>query len=57
MPDRETVKAGLDKFIEQTDADELMINGMFYDHADRLRSYEIVADIRKGNIAKASANS
>lgn len=55
--DRETVKAGLDKFIEQTDADELMINGMFYDHADRLRSYEIVADIRKGNIAKASANS
>lgn len=43
--DRETVKDGLEKFVEQTDADELMINGMFYDHSDRLKSYEIVADI------------
>ncbi len=40
----ETVKAGLEEFQARTGADELMINSDFYDHADRLRSYEIVAD-------------
>ncbi|MEJ7849604.1 MAG: LLM class flavin-dependent oxidoreductase [Pyrinomonadaceae bacterium] len=45
--DREIVRAGLEKFVEQTDADELIINGMFYDHKDRLKSYEIVAEVWK----------
>jgi len=49
--DRKAVKAGLEKFAEQTEADELMINGIFYDHSDRLRSYEIVADVWKGNFS------
>ncbi|MBR2513851.1 MAG: LLM class flavin-dependent oxidoreductase [Halomonas sp.] len=40
----ETVKAALEAFQAQTGADELMVNSDFYDHADRIRSYEIVAE-------------
>ncbi|MGO2382239.1 MAG: LLM class flavin-dependent oxidoreductase, partial [Halomonas sp.] len=43
----ETVKAGLEDFQERTGADELMINSDFFDHADRVRSYEIVAHVAK----------
>lgn len=43
----ETVKTKLDKFLNETNADELMINAMMYDHQARLRSYEIVADVWK----------
>lgn len=39
----DTVRAGLDKFIEQTGADELIVSGPIYDHAARLRSFEIAA--------------
>ena len=46
--DRETVEAGLKKFVERTAADELMINAIIYDHAARLRSYEIVAEVWQG---------
>lgn len=42
-----TVKADLDDFVEKTQADELVINGIFYDHQARLRSYEIVAEVWK----------
>jgi luciferase family oxidoreductase group 1 len=41
----ETVKAGLERFLEITQADELMLHSDFYHHADRMRSYEIVADV------------
>lgn len=41
----ETIKAKLEQFVDDTDADELIINAMIYDHAARLRSYEIVADV------------
>ncbi len=41
----ETVKAGLTDLIERTGADELIISTMVYDQKDRLRSYELVADI------------
>ncbi|MCA1773414.1 MAG: LLM class flavin-dependent oxidoreductase [Halomonas sp.] len=40
----DTVKAKLIDFQERTGANELMINSDFYDHQDRLRSYQIVAD-------------
>jgi alkanesulfonate monooxygenase SsuD/methylene tetrahydromethanopterin reductase-like flavin-dependent oxidoreductase (luciferase family) len=43
----DAVRAGLEAFAEETQADELMVNGIFYDHTERLRSYEIVADIWK----------
>ena len=44
--DPATVKEELQAFIEATQADELIINSMIYDHAARLRSYEIVAQAR-----------
>jgi luciferase family oxidoreductase group 1 len=43
----ETVSRQLQAFIERTGADELMITSQIFDHAVRLRSYEITADIRK----------
>lgn len=41
----ETVKEKLVNFIEETDADEVIINSTIYNHEDRMRSYEIVAEI------------
>ena len=44
----DAVGAALTAFIENTGADELMITSQIFDHAARLRSYEIVAEIRAG---------
>ena len=41
-----TVEQGLREFLAQTQPDELMIAGHFYDHAARLRSLEIGAQVR-----------
>jgi luciferase family oxidoreductase group 1 len=41
----DTVKTKLQDFLETTQADEIIINTMVYDHAARVRSYEIVADV------------
>jgi len=41
-----TVKNGLERILEETAADELMLNAMIFDHTARLRSYEIVAEVR-----------
>jgi luciferase family oxidoreductase group 1 len=41
----ETVRDGLEAFVERTGADEVIIASQVYDHAARLRSYEIVADV------------
>ncbi|HET7186553.1 MAG TPA: LLM class flavin-dependent oxidoreductase [Gemmatimonadaceae bacterium] len=41
----DTVRRGLDAFITQTSADELMVTTHVYDHAARVRSYEIVAEL------------
>jgi alkanesulfonate monooxygenase SsuD/methylene tetrahydromethanopterin reductase-like flavin-dependent oxidoreductase (luciferase family) len=43
----ETVRRALVAFIERTRPDELMITAQIFDHAARLRSYEIAADIHK----------
>jgi alkanesulfonate monooxygenase SsuD/methylene tetrahydromethanopterin reductase-like flavin-dependent oxidoreductase (luciferase family) len=43
----ETVSRQLQAFIARTGADELMITSQIFDHAARLRSYEITADIHK----------
>ncbi|WP_129793146.1 LLM class flavin-dependent oxidoreductase [Sphingosinicella sp. CPCC 101087] len=40
-----TVKAAIEDFVHRTGADELMITSQIYDHAARLRSYEIVAEV------------
>src|SRR2546426_2289185 len=39
----ETVREALHALWEATAADELMLTTMVHDHADRLRSYELVA--------------
>jgi luciferase family oxidoreductase group 1 len=41
---RETVRAGAANFVEQTGADELIIATSVYDHAKRVKSYEILAE-------------
>jgi luciferase family oxidoreductase group 1 len=41
----ETVKSALDAFIAETGADELMITAQMFEHAKRLRSFEIVAGL------------
>jgi luciferase family oxidoreductase group 1 len=42
----ETVQRGLADFIDATQADELMVTAQMFDHAARLRSFEIVAEVR-----------
>ncbi|HTH75725.1 MAG TPA: LLM class flavin-dependent oxidoreductase, partial [Trinickia sp.] len=42
----ETVRAGLESIIAQTQADELILTAQIHDHAARLRSFEIGAHVR-----------
>jgi luciferase family oxidoreductase group 1 len=42
----ETVRHGLESFVSRTGADELIITSQIFDHAARLRSYELTAGIR-----------
>ena len=43
----ETVRRGLADLLEATAADELMLTTMVFDPADRLRSFELVADLAR----------
>jgi alkanesulfonate monooxygenase SsuD/methylene tetrahydromethanopterin reductase-like flavin-dependent oxidoreductase (luciferase family) len=43
----DTLRSALDRFIKSTAADELMIASAIYDHAARLRSYEIFSEIQQ----------
>lgn len=42
------VRAGLEKIISNTGVQELMIVSDAYSHADRLRSFELIADLKRG---------
>jgi alkanesulfonate monooxygenase SsuD/methylene tetrahydromethanopterin reductase-like flavin-dependent oxidoreductase (luciferase family) len=42
----ETVRGKLTAFVARTRADELILASQMYDHAARLRSYEIAATVR-----------
>ena len=53
----ETVRRGLDEFIRQTGADELMVTANIFDHEKRKRSFEIVAQVHGGMIGAAAAQS
>ncbi|PUA18798.1 LLM class flavin-dependent oxidoreductase [Glaciimonas sp. PCH181] len=44
----ETVRAGMERLISITGADELMVVSDVFDHPSRLRSYEIIAEIARG---------
>ncbi|MGY4690702.1 LLM class flavin-dependent oxidoreductase [Salibacterium sp. K-3] len=46
----DTVKTGLQRFLNDTKADEIMINAQIYDHNARLHSYDIAADIMNGKM-------
>jgi luciferase family oxidoreductase group 1 len=48
--DPDTVRAGLETLVHETQADELMITAMIHGYADRLRSYELVAEIAAGRL-------
>ena len=51
----ETVARELRNFIERTKADEIIVASAIYDHAARLGSYEILADVHKALAADAPA--
>jgi luciferase family oxidoreductase group 1 len=39
-----TVRAGIEALVEETGADEVMVSSMIHSHAERLRSYELLAE-------------
>ena len=41
----ETVRRGIDDFVERTGADEVIVTSQVFDHAARLRSFEIVSEV------------
>jgi luciferase family oxidoreductase group 1 len=41
----ETVRRGLQELVERTGADELMLSTMVSDHRERIRSFELVAEV------------
>jgi ribosomal protein S24E len=43
----ETVRHGLEEFIRETGADELMVTSQIFDHEARLRSFEITSAVRR----------
>lgn len=45
--DAATVKAGLESFLQETGVDELMVVSHIFDHAARLRSYEILYELQQ----------
>ena len=53
---RETVRAGIEALVAETQADELIVVSDVYDHATRLRSFELIAEaagIREERLAPA----
>jgi luciferase family oxidoreductase group 1 len=52
---KETVKRKLEEFLAESQADEIMVNAMIFDQAKRLRSYEIVAEIKENKKLKLAA--
>jgi len=42
----ETIRDQMKEFVHSTKADELIVVSHIYDHAARLRSYELVAGLR-----------
>ena len=50
----ETVERAVLRFIEVTQPDELITTAHIYDHAARLRSFELLADIRARHVSRDS---
>jgi alkanesulfonate monooxygenase SsuD/methylene tetrahydromethanopterin reductase-like flavin-dependent oxidoreductase (luciferase family) len=43
-----TVRAGIDALVEETEADELIVVSDVFDHAERRRSFELIAEAAAG---------
>jgi alkanesulfonate monooxygenase SsuD/methylene tetrahydromethanopterin reductase-like flavin-dependent oxidoreductase (luciferase family) len=41
----DSVRAGLEALVKETQADELIVVSDVYDHATRLRSFELIAEV------------
>jgi alkanesulfonate monooxygenase SsuD/methylene tetrahydromethanopterin reductase-like flavin-dependent oxidoreductase (luciferase family) len=41
---RATVREGVERFVADTGADEVIVAAAIYDHAARVRSYELLAE-------------
>jgi len=52
---RETVKRGIEKLLERTQADELMVVSDMYDQDKRRRSFEIIAEVIGKSVTKSPA--
>ncbi|HEY4649774.1 MAG TPA: LLM class flavin-dependent oxidoreductase [Pontibacter sp.] len=46
-----TIKSELQQFLDSTQVDEVMVTSHIYDHAARLRSYELLAELKKGTVS------
>lgn len=53
--DPDQVQAGIERFVERTQVDELIVTTHVFDHEARKRSFEIVADVETPREATASA--
>jgi luciferase family oxidoreductase group 1 len=53
--DPDAVERGLQAFIAETHANELMLTAQIHDHAARLRSFEIAAEVRRRLAASRDA--
>jgi luciferase family oxidoreductase group 1 len=51
----EALRRGLRAILDRTQADELMLTGQIYDHAARLRSFELAAEAREALAGEARA--
>jgi alkanesulfonate monooxygenase SsuD/methylene tetrahydromethanopterin reductase-like flavin-dependent oxidoreductase (luciferase family) len=41
----ETIKKGLQLFLDKTNANEIIVNAQIFDHKARLHSYELVSEM------------
>lgn len=51
---RETVAAFIDRFLERTQVDELIVAGTIFDHSARLESFRIAADILRERVGESA---
>ena len=51
----ETVRHQMEALLKKTESDEIIATAQIYDHAARLRSFEIAADVLAGLVRQAPA--
>jgi len=51
----ETVRDGIEAFVKKTGVDELIVTAMIHDHRARVRSFEIVAEVRESFVTSGAS--